>query len=181
MKSWAPERKGLFVEKCSNFCQAADEAMAAELRTCKAQMGRFLASGAWESFSLIFRLCQSLWRLLEPSVPSEWCCCDTDQYFAMRVPSQVFPIWDVHLVQFLCIACVHPSPSYHQLSTSGLETCAGDVNAPVVSVLASERMFSQRLMRLRLRVIGGEIMLKWGCRCGKLSSRAEGPFRWEMF
>ena len=45
-------------------------------------------------------------------------------------------------------------------STSGPETCAGDVNAPVVSVLASERMFSQRLMRLRLRVIGGEIMLK---------------------
>ena len=51
--------------------------------------------------------------------------------------------------------------SFSQLpSTSGLETCAGDVNAPVVSVLASERMFSQRLMRLRLRVIGGEIMLK---------------------
>ena len=77
-----------------------------------------LLSGTWESFSLIFRLCQSLWRLLEPSVPSEWCCCDTDQYFAMRVPSQVFPIWDVHLVQFLCIACVHPSPSYHQLQVS---------------------------------------------------------------
>ena len=60
--------------------------MAAELQTCKAQMGRFLASGAWESFSLIFRLCQSLWRLLEPSVPSEWCCCDTPSTMCGRMP-----------------------------------------------------------------------------------------------